>query len=370
MKQRRAARAPELLISEMMLERCDVDDQLDQFFANGGTQQALVEQINAHAKSRGNSFGMGRMNKTLAKLLARVGDFSACSVPVVAYAVDVSDMELFELAIARGADVEHAEPKGPPPIVIAARVLVQETFSAMREGLAESIIATAKLRAETARKQLRALIRAGADVNLPDPEGRTALMQCVWGCHLDEISALIEAGARVNAGDKDGVTALHEAVTLRIDGDQQDESYRARLQTLRLLLRNGGDPNARTFSGDTPLHQFVWPRPAIPALWAKRFMETLLDAGARLETRNSAGHTPLLTSVASDAQRVNLTVTEVLLELGANISATDRAGVPIDKLGSPEMQRLVRALLTTRNIEGAMGEDANDIAPRPTGFTL
>lgn len=370
MTQRRTARAPVLPLGEMMLERVDVDSQLDHFFANGGTQKALVEQINAHGKSRGNSFGMGRMNGTLAKLLARVGDFSACSFPVVAYAVDFSDMELFELAIARGADVEHAESKGAPPIVIAARVLVEETFSAMRQGLAESIIAIAKQRAETARKQLRALIRAGADVNLPDPEGRTALMQCVRGCHLDEVAVLIEAGARVNAGDKDGVTALHEAVTLRIDGDQEDESYRARLQTLKLLLRNGGDPNARTFSGDTPLHHFVWPRPAIPARWAKRFLETLLDSGAKLETRNSTGHTPLLTSVASDVPRVDLTVTEVLLEFGANIRATDRAGVAIDKLGEPEMQRLVRALLAARNIESAMGGVEQGSAPRQTGFTL
>ena len=370
MKQRRAARAPVLPISDMMLEWCDVDDQLDHFFSNGGTQQALVEQINAHGRARGNSFGMGRVNKTLPRLLARVGDFSACSVPVVAYAVDVSDMELFDLAIARGADAEHAEPKGPPPIVIAARVLVQETYAAMRKGLAESLVAIAKQRADAARKQLSALIRAGADVNLPDAEGRTALMQCVRGCHVDEVVELIKAGARVNAGDKDGATALHEAVTLRMDDDLTDERYRARLQILRLLLGNGGDPNARTFGGDTPLHHFAWPRPAIPARWAKRFAETLLDAGARLEIRNASGHTPLLTSVASDTSRVNLTVTEVLLDLGANIRATDRTGATIDKLGDPEMQRLVRSLLAARNIESAMGGVEGDSAPRQSGFTL
>src|SRR5581483_10860193 len=56
--------------------------------------------------------------------------------------------------------------------------------------------------------EVHVLLRQGADVNAPEPDGATALH---WAAHWDDLDAaqsLIDAGARVNARNELGMTAL------------------------------------------------------------------------------------------------------------------------------------------------------------------
>jgi ankyrin repeat protein len=52
------------------------------------------------------------------------------------------------------------------------------------------------------------LIEHGADVNLADVDGRTALMHAAAGKYVDAIPHLIAAGANLFAKDRAGDTAL------------------------------------------------------------------------------------------------------------------------------------------------------------------
>jgi len=59
----------------------------------------------------------------------------------------------------------------------------------------------------TSEDVVKALIRAGADVNLTNSEGRTALMYAADNGNLESVRALLLAGAIVNQRDKEGESA-------------------------------------------------------------------------------------------------------------------------------------------------------------------
>jgi ankyrin repeat protein len=85
-------------------------------------------------------------------------------------------------------------------------------------------------------------IKHGADINVQDHEGRTALMFAVINRHADAASELLKAGAEVNLIAKDGSSALLLAVS---SGDNQ---------SAQALLRQGADTSARYIqSGQTAL---------------------------------------------------------------------------------------------------------------------
>jgi ankyrin repeat protein len=79
-----------------------------------------------------------------------------------------------------------------------------------------------------------------------EDDGRTLLMlACGVEDGLELVRFLIEQGADVNLADTGGCTALHFAV---ID---------FRKEVSRLLLECGADPNAQDDSGWTPLHHLI-----------------------------------------------------------------------------------------------------------------
>ena len=60
-------------------------------------------------------------------------------------------------------------------------------------------------------KAVRALVKAGADVDAKDARGTPALVMAAQKAHFDALTVLIKAGARVGATDRYGQTALHWA---------------------------------------------------------------------------------------------------------------------------------------------------------------
>ena len=80
-----------------------------------------------------------------------------------------------------------------------------------------------------------AMIRSGADVNEPDEDGNTHLINTAGGGHVKCVNLLLKAGADVNKHGKDGINCI-DRVRLGMD----------MAIVVKLLLDAGADVNARS----------------------------------------------------------------------------------------------------------------------------
>jgi ankyrin repeat protein len=87
------------------------------------------------------------------------------------------------------------------------------------------------------------LVELGADVNVKNKYGDTALIATIDRTSIDKdiVKLLIDNGANVNDTDRDGFTALMHAAK---KGDKD---------IVQLLLENGADTNIESNNGKTAL---------------------------------------------------------------------------------------------------------------------
>ena len=176
-----------------------------------------------------------------------------------------------------------------------------------------------------------ALSKQGADVNVPQGDGGTALH---WAAHwndLDTAKLLIGAGANVNAATDYGVTALRLACTngsagmvkllvsaganvnvaLQRTGETvlMTCSRTGDAETVRSLLERGANPNAtENWRGQTAL---MWAAEANHLEAARALVEHKADVHAR----SKSGFTPLLFT----ARTGNVELARMLLKAGASL---------------------------------------------------
>ncbi len=94
------------------------------------------------------------------------------------------------------------------------------------------------------RTALELLLRHGADIELKDQQGMTALLLAARnGTSLRTLERLVEAGASTRARDGLGNTLLHAAAMNSKPGSAERYQW---------VLDHGGDPGAENFEGQTP----------------------------------------------------------------------------------------------------------------------
>lgn len=186
-----------------------------------------------------------------------------------------SSVEIADLLISRGADLEATAPDSPlTPLHQAA--------AWYRVNIAELLIkrgANVNSRPDGARMPGATPLHIAVDLRGRDPSYKPAERM---------VKLLLDHGANVHIRTRfDGATPLHAALTNRP----------ANANIVRMLIDHGSDVNARLspssdavyyrqFDGDTPLHRAVFHREA-------EIVEILLSRGAVINAKNAKGMTPL-----------------------------------------------------------------------------
>jgi ankyrin repeat protein len=153
------------------------------------------------------------------------------------------------------------------------------------------------------REAVRALLKAGADVNAAEGDGTTALHWAARSGDADLVQMLVSAGANVRATTRLG------AYTPLMMAAQAGHSA-----AVAALLAGGADVEARTTTGTTPL------------MFAAQSGDTrtatmLVEGGAKVDARESAmEQTPLMFAAANN----RTDVVKLLIARGADKAATSK----------------------------------------------
>ena len=150
---------------------------------------------------------------------------------------------------------------------------------------------------------VRALLGNPAGVNVPQPDGTTALHWAAYHDDAETAAWLVRAGANANAVNRYGVSPLTVACS---NGSGS---------VVKLLLAAGADANATTKSGETVL---------MMAARSGRLeaVQALLGRGARHDARERRGQTALMWAAAEG----HTAVVRALIDAGADINATIDSG--------------------------------------------
>ncbi|PKY00610.1 kinase-like protein, partial [Aspergillus campestris IBT 28561] len=159
------------------------------------------------------------------------------------------------------------------------------------------------------------LLASRPGINIQNADGDTAISLAVARFKSAEaVQLLLVHGAKANIKGRHGRTPLLYAIVL----DQEEKAD--------VILREGGDPNARDKDGRTALHLAV-----LSQTMSLQFLKRLIDAGASVNAEDNCGHTPLYEA----AFRHKRDVMALLVERGASVS-----------LGDSGLERRVRRLLS------------------------
>jgi uncharacterized protein len=262
------------------------------------------------------------------------------------------NLETVKLLVVHGADVNAAES-------YAGQTALMWAVSRGHDSIVQTLIeAGADIAARSnggstpllfaARKgnleEARMLLARGANPNEALPDGTTALLLAAASGHEDMGIFLLEHGANPNAADTTiGMTPLHALLWRRPD---------SHTRLARALLAHGANPNARlakapsSMAGENGPSLALW-NGATPFVMAARvadveMMKILADAGADPSITTANGTTALMAAAGVGRMEGSelptfgtypisdnraLEAAKLAVQLGANVNATDRAGV-------------------------------------------
>ncbi|EAY18547.1 ankyrin repeat protein, putative [Trichomonas vaginalis G3] len=164
----------------------------------------------------------------------------------------------------------------------------------------------------------------GADVNIKDREGNTALHIASFFDSKEMAEFLLLHGANINVRDKYGETALHIA------------AYNNSKETTELLIAHGANVNEKNELEETALH-------CAASNNSKETAEFLLSHGANINDKNYDGETALHSAAAWNCKEV----AELLLSYGANNNEKDKnGGTPLHKAAKCGREEVAKLLLS------------------------
>ncbi|MCC6630600.1 MAG: ankyrin repeat domain-containing protein [Gammaproteobacteria bacterium] len=228
---------------------------------------------------------------------------------------------------------------------------------------------------ENCRGCVQELLRAGADINLPDPDGIAPLSLAMMTGNWDIARQLVEAGADVNQWDIYGQAPLHVAienayVSRRSGvgnlGTDKSANTTDGKELVKMLVERGANPNQPMFfrpprepgqvsastRGTTPFHRAC-------ASADHELIRYLLAHGADIRRTTAHGETPILVVVnARSSENEIIDTVRFLKDNGADMNGMaqviwmnrNRGGTALHLATRKNMKKLMAELV-------AMGQD-------------
>jgi ankyrin repeat protein len=245
------------------------------------------------------------------------------------------------LLASRGAElnIRSTIPEFPKVKVDAATMV----FTALPRGGLSALMLAAR---EGAAEAVRALAETGANLNLTDPDGTTALNIAIINAHYDVAAVLVEKGANLNIGDSAGMTPLYAAIDMQHQEPMINRPLPKPSGTLgpsdvvKLLLDKGADPNAKLKTpllmrqhsgGDPQLGAGATPLMRASKVSNTTFIRMLLDKGAdpNLTLRNQT--TALMIAASRTGrnpgpEQNTIDAMSLLIAKGADVNAVNDSG--------------------------------------------
>jgi ankyrin repeat protein len=182
-----------------------------------------------------------------------------------------------KLLIENGADLQVEDVKGNTALHVACGKgsveLVQLLIDAKMDVNAQNNAGGTPLMWVKKGLVARLVIERGADLANKDDDGDTALhLACAKGA-VEVVQILVDAKGDLNAQDNKGRTPLMDSVEI--------------LEVAKLLIENGADLEVKDNKGNTALHIAC-------GEGAADVVQFLIDAKADVNTQNNDGMTPLI----------------------------------------------------------------------------
>jgi ankyrin repeat protein len=196
---------------------------------------------------------------------------------------------------------------------------------------------------------IEALLKGGADIDLPNPDGMTPLMMALDNWHYEAALYLLDHGANPHTWDWWGRTPLYVVVNMRGGPDSNPGPREpVSLDLVQALLKAGVDPNHQlnmlqpSRNGNSGrFRDDLLNTGATPLLRAAQgfdndVVQALLDHGALVDLPNAMGVTPFLAAAGigtrtgqsvlgpgppADVEARSMETMGILIKAGANVNA-------------------------------------------------
>jgi uncharacterized protein len=196
---------------------------------------------------------------------------------------------------------------------------------------------------------IEALLKGGADVDLPNPDGMTPLMMAIDNSHYDVARYLLDHDANPHTWDWWGRTPLYVVVNMRSGPDSNPGPREpSSLDLVHALLNAGVNPNHQLNmlqpsrngnSGrfkDDLLNTGATPLLRAAQTFDNEVVRALLDHGALVDLPNAMGVTPLMATTGigtrttqsvlgpgppADVEARSIETMNILIKAGANVNA-------------------------------------------------